>query len=411
MNIAMLSDFDVRLVRKDFPILQRKINGKPLVYLDNSGTTQKPAAVIKAMTDFYSHDNANIHRGIHTLSQSATTLYQQARETVRQFIHAADVSEIIFVRGTTEAVNLVAQSYGTQLQAGDEIIISAMEHHSNLVPWQMACEKSGAHLRILPVSADGEIDIGALAAMLNARTKMLAIAHISNVLGTINPVQEIIALAHAHKVPVLLDGAQAIAHKKVDMQQLDCDFYAFSGHKLYAPAGIGVLYGKRELLEMLPPYQTGGGMISRVTFAKTEYQPLPEKWEAGTPNIEGAIGLAAAIDYVQKIGLERISAHERLLLDYAEQALDAIAGLKIIGRAKHKAAVLSFVMEGIHPHDIGTVLDHEGVAIRAGHHCAMPLMEHLGLPATARASFALYNTRDEVDALVAAIQKTKQVFS
>ena len=403
-------DLQAQFWRTDFPILKTKVHGKPLVYLDNAATTQKPQAVIEAELKYYRDYNANVHRGIHALSQWATDAFEAARIKVQRFINAASANEIIFVRGTTEAINLVAQSYGrSRLQAGDEIILTTMEHHSDIVPWQIVCQQTGAKLRIAPINDMGELEMDAFEALLNDRTRLVAVTHVSNSLGTINPVKSIIEQAHAHNVPVLLDGAQAIAHLPVDVQALDCDFYAFSGHKLYGPTGIGVLYGKTALLESMPPYQGGGEMISSVSFEATTYNTLPFKFEAGTPNIAGAIGLGAAVDYVNGIGFEELAAHEEALLVYATPLLAAIPGLRIIGRAREKTAILSFVVEGMHPHDIGTVLDGEGVAIRAGHHCTMPLMERFGIPATARASFALYNTRQEVDALVAAIHKAKEV--
>ncbi len=404
-------DLQAQFWRTEFPILKTKVHGKPLVYLDNAATTQKPVAVIEAESKYYRDYNANVHRGIHALSLWATDAFETARKKVQQFINAASPNEIIFVRGATEAINLVAQSYGrSQLKAGDEIIISTMEHHSNIVPWQLLCEQTGAVLRVIPINDLGELEMDAYDGLLNDRTRLVAVTHVSNSLGTINPVKTIIEHAHARKVPVLLDGAQAIAHLKVDVQALDCDFYAFSGHKLYGPTGIGVLYGKAALLEAMPPYQGGGEMISSVSFDGTTYKSPPYKFEAGTPNIAGVIALGAAVDYVTGIGMEAIIAHEDALLVYATPLLAKIPGLRIIGRAAEKTGILSMVVEGIHPHDIGTILDAEGIAIRAGHHCTMPLMARFGVPATARASFALYNTRQEVDVLVAAIHKAKEVF-
>lgn len=404
-------DPQVQVWRKDFPILETRVHDKPLVYLDNAATTQKPLTVIEAERDYYHHYNANIHRGIHHLSQRATSAYEAARATVQRLVNAASPDEIIFVRGTTEAINLVAQSYGrSRLQADDEIILSRMEHHSNIVPWQMLCQQTGARLRIIPVNDEGELQMEVYEKLLNERTRLVAVTHVSNALGTINPVRDIIARAHARKVPVLLDGAQAVAHLSVDMQQLDCDFYAFSGHKLYGPTGVGVLYGKAALLDAMPPYQGGGDMIRSVSFEATTYNTLPYKFEAGTPNIAGVIALGTAVNYVTGIGFAALAAHEQVLLTYATPLLADIPGLRIIGSAREKTGVLSFVLEGAHPHDIGTILDREGVAIRTGHHCTMPLMERFGIPATARASFALYNTRKEVDALVAAIYKAKEVF-
>ncbi len=397
--------------RADFPILRATVRGQPLVYLDNAATTQKPQSVIDAEVAYYTNTNANVHRGVHSLSQRATDDYEAARGKVRSFINAADASEIVFVRGTTDAINLVAQSYARpKLTADDNIIISAMEHHSNIVPWQMVCGQTGAELRVVPVNDAGEFDLETFAKVIGPGTKLVAVTHLSNALGSITPVKRIIELAHAHGVPVLVDGAQAISHLPVDVHALDCDFYAFSGHKLYGPTGIGALYGKAALLEAMPPYQGGGDMIRSVTFGQTDYNDLPYKFEAGTPNIAGAIGLGAAIDYVSAIGLAAIAAHERDLLDYASSQVAGIAGVRIIGTAREKASILSFVIDGIHPHDIGTILDHDGVAIRAGHHCAMPLMQRFGLNGTARASFALYNTRQEVDALVAGLRKVVEMF-
>jgi cysteine desulfurase/selenocysteine lyase len=404
--------FDVWRIREDFPILKRQVHGQPLVYLDNAATSQKPQVVIDTIAQYYATANANIHRGIHALSEQATQAYEEARETIRRFLNAAETQEIIFVRGTTEAINLVAQSYGrTFLSAGDEIVISAMEHHSNIVPWQILCEQIGARLRIIPFDHKGELLLDEYEKLLNERTKLVSIVHVSNALGTINPIRQIIALAHRRGIPVLVDGAQAVLHMTVDVQELDCDFYAFSGHKLCGPTGIGVLYGKADLLKRMPPYQGGGDMISVVTFEKTHYNALPYKFEAGTPHISGGIGLGAAIDYIQTIGLDRIGAYESELLAYATTALEQIPGLQIIGTAREKSSVVSFVLDCAHPHDIGTILDRQGVAIRAGHHCAMPVMQRFGVPATARASFAFYNTRTEVDVLVRAIHKAIEVFA
>ena len=405
-------DIQAQFWRTDFPILKTKVHAKPLVYLDNAATTQKPLAVIDAETKYYRDYNANVHRGIHALSQWATDAFEAARGKVQRLINAASPEEIVFVRGTTEAINLVAQSYGrSRFRAGDEIILTRMEHHSNIVPWQMLCQQTGAVLRIAPISDSGELQIDEFAALLNERTRLVAVAHVSNSLGTINPVKDIIQRAHAHGVPVLLDGAQAIAHVPVDVQALDCDFYAFSGHKLYGPTGIGVLYGKAALLDAMPPYQGGGDMIRSVSIEQgTTYNTLPYKFEAGTPNIAGVIGLGAAVDYVSAIGFEAIAAHEQALLHYATPLVAAIPGLRIIGTAREKSGILSFVLEGMHPHDIGTILDREGVAVRTGHHCNMPLMARFGVAGTARASFALYNTRQEVDALVVAIRKAQEVF-
>ncbi len=408
---VMAKDEPVQRWREDFPILQSSLYGKPLVYLDNAATTQKPLSVIEAENHYYSNDNANVHRGIHALSQRATDAFEAARAKVQQLINAASAGEIIFVRGTTEAINLVAQTYGrSRFKAGDEIIVSHMEHHSNIVPWQILCQQTGAILRVIPVNNVGELEFEAYNRLLGPRTRLVAVGHVSNALGTINPVRAIIDLAHTRDVPVLLDGAQAIAHLPVDVQALDCDFYAFSGHKLYGPTGIGVLYGKSALLAAMPPYQGGGDMISAVSFDGTVYNVIPYKFEAGTPNIAGVIGLGVAIDYILDIGFDALLAHEQALLAYATVALSGIDGLHIIGSAQHKTGILSFVMDGVHPHDIGTILDRQGVAIRTGHHCAMPLMERFGLSATARASFALYNTTAEVDKLVAAIDQVKEVF-
>ena len=404
--------FDVHKIRQDFPILKQLAYGKPLAYLDNAATSQKPQAVIDAITRYYTDDNSNIHRGVHLLSERATHHYEEAREKVRRFINAKERREIIFVRGTTEALNLVAHSYGrANVNAGDEVLITALEHHSNIVPWQILCSERNARLRVAPINDEGEVLLDDFAQLINERTKLVSIAHVSNALGTINPVREMVEMAHRQNIPVMIDGAQAAPHTRIDVQELDCDFYAFSGHKVYGPTGIGVLYGKTELLEAMSPYQGGGDMIASVSFEKTTYNTLPHKFEAGTPNIAGTIGLGAAIDYVTEIGLDRIALHEHDLLTYGTGALSQIPGLRLIGTAKKKAGVLSFVLEGIHPHDVGTVLDREGVAIRTGHHCAMPLMERFGVPATARASLAVYNTREELDALVAGIHKVKEVFA
>lgn len=405
------SSFNVEKIREDFPILKEIVHGKPLIYLDNAATSQKPCAVIDATTRYYSADNSNIHRGVHLLSERATQQYEDARVKAQRFINAAHSQEIIFVRGTTEAINLVANSYGrANVRAGDEILITTMEHHSNIVPWQILCEEKGAKLRVAPINDDGELIPEEFEELLNSRTKLVSVVHVSNALGTINPVRRIIEKAHSLGVPVLLDGAQAAPHLKIDVQELDCDFYALSGHKLFGPTGVGVLYGKSHLLDAMPPYQGGGDMIATVTFEKTTYNTLPYKFEAGTPNIAGTIGLGAAIDYVNQIGLERIGKYEHELLSYGTEALSHIPGLRLIGTSKEKASVFSFVLEGIHPHDVGTILDREGIAIRTGHHCTMPLMNRLGIPATSRASLAFYNTKDEIDALVAGIYKVKEVF-
>jgi cysteine desulfurase / selenocysteine lyase len=404
--------FDVDRVREDFPILGEQVHGRPLVYLDNAATSQKPQTVLDAIERAYTEDCANVHRAVHLLSERATRAYEEARIKVQHFLNAAEAREIIFVRGATEGINLVASSHGRKnVGAGDEILVSAMEHHSNIVPWQMLCEERGARLRVVPINDDGEFLLEEYEKLLGPRTRLVAVAHVSNALGTINPVRRIIELAHRHGVPVLLDGAQAVPHLPVDVQELDCDFFVFSGHKLFGPTGIGVLYAKRSLLEAMPPYQGGGDMIRSVTFEKTTYNDLPYKFEAGTPHIAGAIGLGAAVDYVRGIGLEAAAAHEQELLAYGTAALSAIPGLRLIGTAREKAAVLSFVLEGIHPHDIGTILDRDGIAIRAGHHCAQPVMQRFKVPATARASLAFYNTHEEIDALVRGIHKVKEVFA
>ena len=408
---AAVGQFDVARWREDFPILRQKVHGRPLVYLDNAATTQKPTSVIECESRYYATMNANIHRGLHDLSQRATEAFEAAREKVRGFINAGAVNEIVFVRGATEAINLVAQSYGrNRLKAGDEVLLTEMEHHSNIVPWQLLCEQTGAVLRVAPINEAGELLLDKFEELINPRTKLVAVAHVSNALGTINPMLRIIELAHSVGAPVMVDGAQATPHLTVDVRALDCDFYALSGHKLYGPTGIGVLYGKAALLDAMPPYQGGGDMISRVTFERTSYNALPYKFEAGTPNIAGGIGLGAAIDYVETIGLEAIAAHERGLLEYAQNRASDFPGLKLIGTATEKAGILSFTLEGVHPHEIGTILDHEGIAIRTGHHCAMPVMDHFGVPATARASFALYNTRAEIDALFDGLRKVRELF-
>jgi cysteine desulfurase/selenocysteine lyase len=401
---------DVAAIRADFPILGESIHGKPLVYLDNAASTQKPTAVIEAMNAYYRHTNANVHRGVHTLSQRATSEFEAARRKVQTFINAAKPEEVIITRGTTESINLVAYSFGAKfITAGDEILISYLEHHSNIVPWQLLCERSGAVLKVVPMSDAGELDMAAFDELLNEKTKLVSIVHVSNALGTVNPIKTIIDKAHAVGAKVLIDGAQSVAHTAVDVQALDCDFFAFSGHKLYAPTGVGVLYGKRELLQAMPPFQGGGDMIETVSFAKTTYNRLPYKFEAGTPAIAEVIGLGAAIDYLNGVGMARIAAHEADLLAYGTEALSAIDRVRLIGTAKEKASVLSFVIEGIHPHDIGTILDHDGIAVRAGHHCAQPVMDRLHVPATARASFAFYNTRAEIDVLARGIHRVIEV--
>ena len=407
-----VAGFDVEALREDFPVLKQTVHGKPLVYLDSAATAQKPSVVVEAIRRFHEVDCANIHRGVHELSQRSTAAYEETRTKVRRFLHAKSTDELIFVRGTTEGVNLVSSSWGRKfVNRGDEIIISAMEHHSNIVPWQMLCEERGATLRVIPMNDRGELLIDEYEKLLNARTRMVAVTHVSNVLGTINPVQQIVDMAHNAGALALIDGAQAAPHMKIDVQALDADFYALSGHKVFGPTGIGILYGKSKLLNAMPPYQGGGDMIKVVTFAKTIYNDLPYKFEAGTPNIAGGIGLGAALDYVNRIGLEEIGAYEQQLLEYGTDALSAIPGLRIIGTAREKAAVLSFVMEGIHPHDIGTVLDKQGIAVRTGHHCAQPVMDFYNVPATTRASFAFYNTFGEIDALVAGLKKVKEVFA
>jgi cysteine desulfurase/selenocysteine lyase len=403
--------FDVHKIRKDFPILKQKVHGKPLVYLDNGATSQKPQVVIDTLNRYYTADNSNIHRGVHFLSERATAVYETARQKIKRFVNARSEQEIIFVRGTTEAINLVAQSYGrTFLKEGDEIIVSALEHHSNIVPWQMLCGQTGARLRVIPMNHDGELVLDEYRRLLNDKTKFVSVAHVSNALGTIVPVEEIVRLAHERNVPVFLDGAQAAPHLRIDVQKLGCDFYAFSGHKAFGPTGVGILYGRSELLDAMPPYQGGGDMISLVTFEKTHYNVLPYKFEAGTPHIAGGIGLAAAIDYLSGLDWQQLTAHEHDLLAYGTVALADIEGLRIIGTAKEKAGVISFVFDHVHAHDVGTILDQEGVAVRAGHHCAMPVMQRFGVPATTRASFALYNTRDEIDVLVKGIYRALKVF-
>ncbi len=404
--------FDVARIREDFPILKQRINDKPLVYLDNAATGQKPQAVIDALVNYYTCENSNVHRGVHTLSQRATDAYEGARSKVRQFLNAADDREIIFVRGTTEAINLVAQTYGREnIGPGDEIIISAMEHHSNIVPWQILGQETGAILKVVPINDDGELLLDEYEKLLSPRTKLVSIVHQSNALGTINPVEQIVELAHRRGVPVLLDGAQSVAHVPVDVSRVDCDFYVFSGHKLYGPTGIGVLYGKAELLEAMPPYQGGGEMIRSVTFEKTLYNTIPNKFEAGTQNIAGSVGLGAAIDYVANLGMDNIAAYEQELLTYGTRRLAEIGPLRLIGTARHKGSVLSFVMENAHPHDVGTILDAEGIAVRTGHHCAQPLMDRFEVSATVRASLAFYNTKEEIDALVHGIDRVIEIFS
>jgi cysteine desulfurase / selenocysteine lyase len=402
---------DVAAIRRDFPLLQQRVYGKPLAYLDNAATTQKPQAVIDRVTQYYVEENANVHRGVHWLSERATNAFEEARVTVARFLNAREPGEIVFVRGTTEAINLVTATFGrSRIGHGDEVAISAMEHHSNIVPWQILCEQQGARLRIIPITDAGELDLEAYATLLTDRTRIVSVVHVSNVLGTVNPIEEIVRLAHERGIPVLVDGAQAVAHRTIDVQALGCDFYVFSGHKVFGPTGIGVLYGASLLLESMPPYQGGGDMIRSVSFERSAYKAPPHRFEAGTPDIAGAVGLAAAIQYLAGIGFERIASAERELLDYATGALSRLPRVRIIGTAAEKAGVLSFVLDGVHPHDVGTILDREGVAIRAGHHCCQPLMDRLGVPATARASLALYNNPDDIDALSAALQAVRELF-
>ncbi len=405
-----LAPLDVLAVRRDFPILEQEIDGRPLVYLDNGATTQKPGAVIDAVAEFYRRDNANVHRGVHRLSQRATDAYEQARAKVQGLLNASDVREIVFTRGTTEAINLVAQGFARpRLRAGDEVVVTEMEHHSNLVPWQMVCAQTGARLRVVPIDERGELVLDDYLALLNARTRLVAVAHLSNALGTVNPIKEMVDAAHGRDIPVVVDGAQAVARLGVDVQALGCDFYALSGHKIYGPTGIGALYGRLDHLRGMEPYQGGGEMILKVTLEEAVYAPPPYKFEAGTPNIAGAIGLGAAIDYVNRLGIETIAAHEAELLAYATRETARIGGVRLIGTARDKAGILSFVFDGVHAHDVGTIMDHEGIAVRAGHLCAMPVMQRFGIPATARASFGLYNTREEVDRLIAGMHKVLEI--
>jgi cysteine desulfurase / selenocysteine lyase len=411
MQTQTASEFDVTRIRAEFPILTQTVNGKPLVYLDNAATSHKPQCVIDTINHFYAAHNSNVHRGVHYLSQLATRELEGARDIVKKFLNAASDKEVIFTKGTTDGINLVAQSYGRKfIKEGDEIIISAIEHHANIVPWQMLCEQTGAVLRVIPINDDGELLMEEYEKLLNPKTKFVSVNYVSNALGTINPVKRIIELAHAQDVPVLIDGAQSAPHLKVDVRELDCDFYAFSGHKVCGPTGIGILYGKEHLLEQMPPIQGGGDMIKVVTFEKTTYNDLPYKFEAGTPHIEGGIGLGRAIQYLESIGLDNIAAYEHELLEYATELIGGIPGVRIIGTAKEKASVLSFLINDIHPHDIGTILDQEGIAIRAGHHCAQPVMQRFNVPSTARASFAFYNTKEEIDVLANAIHKVIEVF-
>jgi len=412
LRVVKSTEFDLLAVRKDFPGLHQKVHGKPLVYLDNAATTQKPKVVIEALNRFYSVDCSNVHRAVHELSDRATRSYENARMIAKHFINAPSEREIVFVRGATEAINLVANSYARpRMKAGDEILISALEHHSNIVPWQLLSEQIGTCLVVAPIDDAGELIVEEFERRLGPKTALVAVAHVSNALGTVMPVREIVSMAHARGVPVLIDGAQAVPHLRVDVRELDCDFYVFSGHKIFGPTGIGVLYGREELLERMPPYQGGGDMIRSVTFEKTIYNELPYKFEAGTPHIAGAIGLGAALDYVSHIGIERVAAHERELLAYGTEGLRAIPGLRLIGTAREKAGVLSFVLEGVHPHDVGTVLDRDGIAVRTGHHCAQPVMNRFGVPATTRASLAFYNTKAEIDALASGIRHVQRLFA
>jgi cysteine desulfurase / selenocysteine lyase len=400
----------VERIRKDFPILHQEVHGRPLVYLDSAATSQKPQVVLDALADYYARDNANVHRGVHQLSERATEAYEGARARIQRFLNAAHPREIVFVRGTTEGINLVAQTYGRRMVGpGDEVIITALEHHSNIVPWQMLCEETGATLRVVPIDDAGEVDVDAYEQLLGERTRLVAVAHVSNALGTIVPVKRMIEAAHRRGIAVLVDGAQAAPHLRVDVRDLDCDFYTFSGHKTYGPTGIGVLYGKTTLLEAMPPYQGGGDMIKSVSFEKTVYNDLPYKFEAGTPNIAGAIGLGVALEYLDGLGLDRIAAHEHALLVHGTERLTALAGLRLVGTAREKASVLSFLVDGAHAHDVGSILDREGIAVRTGHHCAMPVMTRFGIAATARASLAVYNTREDIDALVEGLAKVREI--
>jgi cysteine desulfurase/selenocysteine lyase len=408
---AETSFFDIEQIRKDFPILKQEVHGKPLVFLDSAASSPKPQQVIDTMSRFYAEDYANIHRGVYELSQRSTKAYEDTRVKVRRFVNAGSETEIIFVRGTTEGINLVAQTFGrTYVKEGDEVVITAMEHHSNIVPWQILCNEKGAHLRVVPMDKRGDLKLDELEKLLGPKTRLVSVAHVSNALGTVNPVRKIVEMAHAQDIPVLLDGAQAAPHSKIDVRELDCDFYCFSAHKMYGPSGVGVLYGKERLLESMPPWEGGGDMISSVTFEKTTYNQLPYKFEAGTPNIAGVVGLGAAIDYLNAIGMDTVSRSENEILAYGTERLSEVPGLSIIGRAKQKAGALSFVLEGIHPHDIGTILDQEGIAVRTGHHCAQPVMDFFGVPATARASLGLFNNKQDIDNLVKGIQKVIEVF-
>jgi len=412
LRVMKSAEFDLLEIRREFPALHQKVHGKPLVYLDNAATTQKPKAVIDAVTQFYRSDCSNVHRAVHTLSDRATNAYEAARKSVKQFINARSEREIVFVRGATEAINLVMNSFvRPRTKAGGEIVISALEHHSNIVPWQLLSEQTAARLVVAPINDDGELMLDEFERCLSPRAVFVAVAHISNALGTVMPVREIVQMAHARNIPVLIDGAQAVAHVGVDVQELDCDFYAFSGHKVFGPTGIGVLYGRENLLDEMPPYQAGGDMIRSVTFEKTTYNELPYKFEAGTPHIAGSIGLGAALEYLKRVGIDRAGAHERELLAYGAELLTAIPGLRMIGTAREKVGVLSFVLEGVHPHDVGTILDRDGIAVRTGHHCAQPVMDRFGVPATTRASLALYNSKAELDALANSIRRVQKLFA
>jgi len=403
---------DVGKIREEFPILSQRVHGKPLIYLDSAATSQKPRSVLESMDTYYTSMNSNIHRGVHSLAERATEAFEEARTKVQKWINASSTREVIFVRGATEGINLVAQSYGrSNLKPDDEVLITTMEHHSNIVPWQLLCEQIGAKLKVIPINDAGEIEIDECAKSFSPKTRILALVHVSNALGTVNPVRKLVSMAHECGAVVLLDGAQAVPHMRVDVRSLDCDFYVFSGHKMFGPTGVGVLFGKEEHLEKMPPYQGGGEMIQSVTFEKTVYNDLPHKFEAGTPDIAGVVGLGAAIDFLDRVGMDRLGAYEADLLDYGTKVLSEVPGLSLVGTAKEKAGVLSFVLDGIHPHDIGTIVDSEGVAIRTGHHCAQPIMDRFKLPATARASLALYNTREELDGLVKALEKVIKVFN
>jgi cysteine desulfurase/selenocysteine lyase len=411
MPVSRAAALDGAAIRRDFPLLRQRVYGKPLAYLDNAATTQKPQVVIDRLTQYYVEENANVHRGVHWLSERATNTFEEARATVGRFLNARESGEVIFVRGTTEAINLLAATFGrSRVGHGDEVLISVMEHHSNIVPWQILCEQQGARLRVIPMTDAGELDLDGYATLLTDRTRIVSVVHVSNVLGTVNPIDEIVRLAHERGIPVLVDGAQAVAHRAVDVQALGCDFYAFSGHKMFGPTGIGVLYGTSALLESMPPYQSGGDMIRSVSFERSLYKAPPYRFEAGTPDIAGAVGLAAAIQYLAGIGFERIANSERELLEYATRVLSRLPGVRLVGTAAERTGVLSFVLDGVHPHDVGTILDREGVATRAGHHCCQPLMDRLGVPATVRVSLALYNNHDDIDALSTALQTVRELF-